>query len=268
MRIVVGAAFSPDGTLLVANIFENKTPIWEGLKIWDVKTGALRRQIEDKKMYPVTLARPTFSPGGSFLIASGFTSVVFWLVSDLLAYKLLNAEPPAPDAVEVVRKFANVWEDSEQPRVMVTMQSEATEEQLALLAKLPLLTHLDFGPMKDLTDAGLAHLKGLTGLRTLTLSRSQKITDTGLSALAGLTKLQALFLFNLVKVTDAGLVHLKGLTGLKNLDLSQTAVTDKGLDHLQGLTGLQSLWLNMTKVTAEGVAKLKKVLPKANIVRE
>ena len=61
------------------------------------------------------------------------------------------------------------------------------------------------------------------------------MTDAGLAHLAGLTGLQRLYLGN-TRVTDAGLAHLKELTGLRHLDLEETGVTDAGLAHLEGLT--------------------------------
>ena len=63
--------------------------------------------------------------------------------------------------------------------------------------------------LRNVTDADLACLKGLTKLKTLNLWQSQ--------------------------VTDAGLERLKGLTELESLDLSNTPVTGNGLEHL-GLT--------------------------------
>ncbi len=113
------------------------------------------------------------------------------------------------------------------------------------------------------TDAGLAHLKGLTNLVVLHLWATQ-VTDAGLEHLTGLTMLKRLNLFE-TQVTDAGLVHLKGLTNLKGLGLNDTQVTDSGLVHLKGLTNLESLTLGGTQVTDAGVAELKKALPKCNI---
>ena len=60
----------------------------------------------------------------------------------------------------------------------------------------------------------------------LNLSRS-KITDAGLLHLKALTGLQLLGL-GTTQITDAGLVHLKGLTNLQTLNLGQTnKVTDE-----------------------------------------
>ena len=56
-------------------------------------------------------------------------------------------------------------------------------------------------------NAGLAHIKGLTGLRVLWLYDTQ--------------------------VSDAGLVHLYGLTGLRVLNLRSTLVSNAGVDALQ-----------------------------------
>ena len=51
-------------------------------------------------------------------------------------------------------------------------------------------------PSTAITDAGLVHLRGLTGLRKLVLWGT--------------------------RVTDVGLVHLRGLVGLRELDLERT----------------------------------------------
>ena len=91
------------------------------------------------------------------------------------------------------------------------------------------------------SDAGLAHLKGLTTLKSLNLFATQ--------------------------ITDAGLAHLKGLTTLKYLELSGTRVGDAGLAHLKGLTGLMSLNLENTQVTDAGVNEFQLVLPHVNMIR-
>ncbi|MGI9243889.1 MAG: hypothetical protein ACR2RV_24040 [Verrucomicrobiales bacterium] len=57
------------------------------------------------------------------------------------------------------------------------------------------------------TDAGLVHLKGMTGLTTLGLAGAQ--------------------------ITDAGLVHLEGMTGLVLLGLNLTKVTKAGVEKLK-----------------------------------
>ena len=84
----------------------------------------------------------------------------------------------------------------------------------------------------------LAHLRGLTGLQSLNLSFCKQVTDAGLDHLRGLTTVpQSLELSFCKQVTDAGLAHLHGLTALQSLELSGCErVTDAGLAHLRGLT--------------------------------
>ena len=113
------------------------------------------------------------------------------------------------------------------------------------------------------TDDELAHLKGLTQFQTLNLSHTQ-VTDAGLVHLEGLTQLQTLRLWS-TRVTDAGLVHLKGLIQLQTLDLHFTRVTDAGLEHIKGLNQLQKLTLPQ-KVTNAGIRRLRKTLPKCDIL--
>jgi hypothetical protein len=111
----------------------------------------------------------------------------------------------------------------------------------------------------QVTDAGLVHLKWLTGLRSLNLGGTQ-VSDAGLVHIEGLTGLQWMSLAG-TRVSDAGLVNLKGLTGLHMLNLGGTQVTDAGLVHLKGLTGLQVRYLDGTRVSHGGVAELRAGLP-------
>jgi len=112
---------------------------------------------------------------------------------------------------------------------------------------------------KQVTDAGLENLKGLTQLQGLNLGGT-KVTDTGLENLKGLNQLQWLSLGG-TKVTDAGLENLEGLNQLESLNIDVTEITDAGLEHLKGLKQLQELWLVFTKVTDAGVKKLRQALP-------
>ncbi|HEV7222461.1 MAG TPA: leucine-rich repeat domain-containing protein [Pirellulales bacterium] len=68
-------------------------------------------------------------------------------------------------------------------------------------------------------------------IKYIALYRS-KDTDAGLAHLQGLTSLQRLYLDN-TQVTDAGLTHLHGLTSLQGLYLDNTQVTDAGLAALR-----------------------------------
>lgn len=117
------------------------------------------------------------------------------------------------------------------------------------------------GPV--LRDVDVEHMKALTGLRVLILRAH--ITDAGLAHLKGLTSLEWLGVHG-GRVTDAGLVHLKGLTKLERLGLDGSQMTDAGFEHLEGLANLAHLQLYGTKVTEKGVASFQRVLPKVKVV--
>ena len=95
-----------------------------------------------------------------------------------------------------------------------------------------------------MSDAGLAHLKGLKRLSELGIARTQ-VTDAGLVHLDGLTNLSELSLSD-TAVSGAGLAHLKGLTHLSKLDLGESKVSDAGLARLAALTSLTTLDLQRT----------------------
>jgi hypothetical protein len=102
------------------------------------------------------------------------------------------------------------------------------------------LVHLNLGG-QPVTDAQLAHLKGLTDLTELHLEKT--------------------------KITDKGLENLRGLTNLEYLNLYGTDVTDQGLVNLEGLKKLKHLYLWQTKVTDAGAAKLKKAIAGVDVNR-
>ena len=133
--------------------------------------------------------------------------------------------------------------------------SRVTDDGLAVVTPMAQLEWLSLGPAT--TDAGLGHLRGLTGLKWLDL------TDTQVSG-EGLLQpgpLPALFLLNLTrtKITNDDLPCLKQFPRLGCLDLSGTAVTDEGLVHLKELPSVYTLHLSDTRVTDAGMASLKDV---------
>jgi hypothetical protein len=95
-----------------------------------------------------------------------------------------------------------------------------------------------------ITDAGLAHLKGLIHLSSLELANTP-VSDDGSTHLKGLTKLVFLSLNN-TQVSDASLAHLKGFSDLSILCLGKTQLTDAGLAHLSGMTKLSHVNLHGT----------------------
>lgn len=110
----------------------------------------------------------------------------------------------------------------------------------------------------EVTNAGLAQLRGLTGLLELNLSYNKQVGDEGLEPLARLTGLQKLHLES-TSVTDASLERVvRGLTNLQLLNLSNTGVTDAGLVHLRALTRLTDLGLAYNRRVGDaGLAHLR-----------
>jgi hypothetical protein len=137
--------------------------------------------------------------------------------------------------------------------------TQLTDAGLARLKGFVLLRQLDLEGCEQLTDAGLAHLAGLTALQQLTLEGCAKIGDAGLAHLVGLTALQQLNLRWCTRVTDAGLAHLSRCTDLRHLHLWNTRLTDAGLAALAAFPALQQLDLEGTAVTDAGLAHLRRL---------
>jgi hypothetical protein len=141
--------------------------------------------------------------------------------------------------------------------------NDAWLARLGRLHQLKILNLVGSG----ITDAGLAHLKGLERLEGLSVGQkfgdteSFLITDAGFANLAGLKSLKGLYFSSASQITDAGLTYLGGLKQLTDLELPQiTKMTDAGLTHLVGLENLKRLNLkSASKVTEAGVSQLAKL---------
>lgn len=133
------------------------------------------------------------------------------------------------------------------------------------LARNTNLLNVDFRAVAG--DIGDSHLELLKPVATQTywlgLART-KVSDAGLAHLGGLTHLNRLHLEG-TAIGDSGVAHLAGLANLEYLNLYGTKVTDAGLVHLAKLGKLKSLYLWQTGVTDAGVAKLSKLLPDCRI---
>jgi Leucine-rich repeat (LRR) protein len=141
--------------------------------------------------------------------------------------------------------------------VCVDMRESKDElaRRMQLLESFPTLRAL-YVSDSPVTDAELAHIRGLIELRHLDLS-STNVTDAGLEHLEHLTHLR--FLLIGPHITDRGLRRLKLLTSLESLELLDTDVTDAGVGELTTLTNLRSLYLSGAKITGCGLDKLKKL---------
>ena len=73
----------------------------------------------------------------------------------------------------------------------VALLAEFSDDDLRPLEGLKKLELLNLAHTL-VTDAGLAHLRGMTALRELDLTGRSGVTDAGLASLAGLRKLQTL----------------------------------------------------------------------------
>jgi hypothetical protein len=135
------------------------------------------------------------------------------------------------------------------------LRSGATDAELAQLPALPHLEELSLNAAGDhITDAGLAHLAGLTGLRWLWVGNS-RVTDRGLVALRGMSRLEFVCLQGGLK-TGEGLGHLAGATRLRHLKLLACGITDAGIDQIIKQANLESLTIRSCRATAPALDRL------------
>jgi hypothetical protein len=147
---------------------------------------------------------------------------------------------------------------------LALQKKSATDTDLARIAHLTGLRDLYCSKSHAVTDAGLAHLRGLTRLRALDLY-SSAVSDAGLIHLAGMVDLRHLHL-GATRVKGSGLRLLSGLQRLEWLSLEDTDVDDGVIPHLAALRALRKLALWGTRLSTRGVATLKAELPGVEIV--
>lgn len=135
--------------------------------------------------------------------------------------------------------------------------SWVTDSDLPQLVALPYLTHLDLS-LTRITDHGLQQLKNAPGIVELNLYYAEQITDEGMAAVKGWKKLKRLNLRG-TKVTDTTLEHLSNVTTLEFLDVGFAQITDVGLDHLASLPNLKELVISGNKLTDTGLQALRQL---------
>ncbi len=148
--------------------------------------------------------------------------------------------------------------------VEVVFLGDLSDSALETVGRLPGVEAIRCaGTRSSVTNAGLAHLAGLTNLKELNLSETG-ITDAGLVTLKGMKSLQRLELCG-TRITDAGLEHLSGLSSLQILDLSFTDVRRAGIVHLKKLTDLRSLNVQGTVLDDFAVQEIRRALPNVSV---
>ena len=185
----------------------------------------------------------------------------------------LGPPPLSPDeamaAIRAAGGSIEPYNHQGQPVLKVVMTGRGvTDEVVANVRWLPNTREIFLGG-SNISDAGMAHLAGLQRLEVLGLDDTP-ISDAGVAHLVELPRLSILnvgWSSGRSAITDAGAEHLSKLTRLTSLGVSHTQLTDAGLKHLAKLTRLETLFLNGIALSNAAVAELKRMLPKANIVR-
>jgi hypothetical protein len=113
------------------------------------------------------------------------------------------------------------------------------------------------------TDAGLAHLRGLSQLKSLDLSYTQ-VTDEGLAHLEDLENLAELRLGGEAshvgdKITDRGIHHLRKMNKLTKLSIGGTKASNDSVAVILGMPRMTHLEVWQTGVNDEGLADLAKL---------
>jgi Leucine-rich repeat (LRR) protein len=132
-----------------------------------------------------------------------------------------------------------------------------TDADVPQLAALPHLARLDLSHTR-ITDQGLQQLKAAPSIVELNLYYAEQITDEGMAAIKGWKKLKRLNLRG-TKVTDTTLEHLAAVPTLEALDVGYAQITDVGLDRLTPLQNLRELTLGGNKLTDVGLQALRQL---------
>jgi hypothetical protein len=155
--------------------------------------------------------------------------------------------------------------------VLLLSDTQASDLSMRHLAGVAKLEYLYMWDVANVSDAGVAYLKGLKELRLIHLSRS-RITDKSLAVFANMPKLNVLSVqFN--QLTDEGLQYVAHLPDLERLwvcgkeDDEPNEITDAGLSHLESLRKLISLGIQNTRVTPAGVEAFLRATPGCKIIK-
>ena len=177
-----------------------------------------------------------------------------------------NQYGPHEETIMMIRQYGGKVSHPDYPGSIDLTGTKITDEKLAMLKELSGVRELSLMGCRNVTDAGLEHIKGLHSLSYLALSGT-KITDEGLSKLSGMTQLQTLYVAG-TEVGDDGLAVLVNFPKLKELAISNTNATDASVEYLAGLKNLHTLYLKGTQISHDKIHELQEVLPNCNIDHE
>lgn len=135
----------------------------------------------------------------------------------------------------------------------------------------------------EITDDGLAALRGMKRLRQLTLNGETisgaglrhlphppleqlclgtDVDDAALQQVGQFSTLKRLILFGETKITNGGRATIAHLPNLEGLDLTGTGIDDGAVDALARMEKLRTVYIKGTRITAAGVVRLKAARPK------
>ncbi|GAQ91684.1 hypothetical protein KFL_008340040 [Klebsormidium nitens] len=103
------------------------------------------------------------------------------------------------------------------------------------------LEEVDLSGVSAVDATWLAYVGAYTHLRSLNLAACKNVTDASLWHLLGLSSLETLSLARCSRVTFVGLRHILPMTSLRSLDISETAVSPAGVNQLGVRTALTEL---------------------------
>ena len=136
--------------------------------------------------------------------------------------------------------------------------TQVTDAGLANLRGCRRLTNLIAASNENMTDAGVAHLRAIPTLVNLDLSQCYKLTGASIRSLSNLRNLQAL---KISTMTDADIHWFVSWPKLRSLEFTNTSVTDRGLEELATLQpDLESLSLvDNGKITLHPLSRFRKL---------
>jgi hypothetical protein len=166
-------------------------------------------------------------------------------------------------AIELVERLGGELELVAQGKITLRavrlMDSKVTDDDLAVLAKLPALEEL-YLSRTAISDRGLAHVAKIKTLKRIDLFAT-KITDEGLAQLKDQTELVRLGVGD-TELTGGALDTIGRMAKLEQLYISRVPIADDAIGKLKGLQMLQELDIFNAALSDEGLATIAENHPK------